>query len=231
MRRMLSRDGFEVITAKSGAEGLALARELRPSVITLDVLMQEMDGWSVLQALKADAELYRIPVVMLTVLDEKQKGFELGASGYLNKPIDRAELATQLQRFQTREGEHRALVVEDDSSVRDMLRRLLVGEGWLVREAGNGREALTALAEDRVDLILLDLMMPEMDVFEFLSAMRLPPAPAATPVIIVTGADLSGEDLRRLKLGVGRILQKSAFEQEALLAHIRDLTRRRKVAT
>ena len=231
MRRMLSRDGFEVITAKNGAEGLALARELRPSVITLDVLMQEMDGWAVLQALKADADLYRTPVVMLTVLDEKQKGFDLGASGYLNKPIDRGELATQLQRFQARPGNHRVLVVEDDPSVREMLRRLLVGEGWRVSEAGNGREALTLLDSDGVDLILLDLMMPEMDGFEFLSELRKRPAQDATPVIIVTGADLSSEDMLRLKLGVGRIMQKSAFEQEALLAHIRDLTRRHRAAT
>ena len=101
MRRYLSREGFEVVTADGGREGLEFARDLHPSVITLDVFMPDMDGWSVLQAIKQDAELSRIPVIMMTISDEKQKGFTLGASGYLTKPVDRAQLAQLLDRFKT----------------------------------------------------------------------------------------------------------------------------------
>ena len=132
--------------------------------------MPDMDGWSVLQAIKQDAELSRIPVVMMTISDEKQKGITLGASGYLTKPVDRAQLAQLLDRFKT--AMPRALVVEDNLTDRDMMRRLLVGEGWEVIVASNGREALDRLKSEDHNLILLDLMMPEMDGFEFLAEFR-----------------------------------------------------------
>ena len=169
MRRYLSREGFEVVTADGGREGLEFARDLHPSVITLDVFMPDMDGWSVLQAIRQDAELSRIPVIMMTISDEKQKGFTLGASGYLTKPVDRMQLSQLLNRFKTIAGTPRALIVEDDPNAREMMRRLLVGEGWAVSVAANGREALDRLTDERTNLILLDLMMPEMDGFEFLA--------------------------------------------------------------
>ena len=231
MRRFLSREGFDVITAESGAEGLVAARTLRPSVITLDVLMPGMDGWSMLEAMKSDPELAAIPVIMVTILDEKQKGFALGASGYLNKPIDRGRLAAILARFRSTASTRRALVVEDDVATREMMRRLLVGEGWEVAEAGNGREALQRLGRERPDLILLDLMMPEMDGFEFLAECRKVPEYGGIPVIIVTAADLTDHDRSRLNGGVEHVLQKAAFEQEDLLAQIRQLVGRYATAT
>jgi len=221
MRRYLSREGFDVVTAAGGREGLEFARELHPSVITLDVFMPDMDGWSVLQAIKQDAELSRIPVVMMTISDEKQKGITLGASGYLTKPVDRAQLAQLLDRFKT--AMPRALVVEDNLTDRDMMRRLLVGEGWEVIVASNGREALDRLKSENPNLILLDLMMPEMDGFEFLAEFRKTPKFASTPVIVVTAADLSREDRRRLDGGVEHILQKAAPSREDFLRQIRDL--------
>jgi CheY-like chemotaxis protein len=221
MRRYLSREGFDVVTAAGGREGLEFARELHPSVITLDVFMPDMDGWSVLQAIKQDAELSRIPVVMMTISDEKQKGITLGASGYLTKPVDRAQLAQLLDRFKT--AMPRALVVEDNLTDRDMMRRLLVGEGWEVIVASNGREALDRLKSEDHNLILLDLMMPEMDGFEFLAEFRKTPKFASTPVIVVTAADLSLEDRRRLDGGVEHILQKAAPSREDFLRQIRDL--------
>jgi adenylate cyclase len=221
MRRYLSREGFDVVTAAGGHEGLEFARELHPSVITLDVFMPDMDGWSVLQAIKQDADLRHIPVIMMTISDEKQKGITLGASGYLTKPVDRAQLAQLLDRFKT--AMPRALVVEDNLTDRDMMRRLLVGEGWEVIVASNGREALDRLQSEHPNLILLDLMMPEMDGFEFLAEFRKTPKFASTPVIVVTAADLSLEDRRRLDGGVEHILQKAAPSREDFLRQIRDL--------
>jgi CheY-like chemotaxis protein len=221
MRRYLSREGFDVVTAAGGREGLEFARELNPSVITLDVFMPDLDGWSVLQALKQDADLRRIPVIMMTISDEKQKGITLGASGYLTKPVDRAQLAQLLDRFKT--AMPRALVVEDNLTDREMMRRLLAGEGWEVMVASNGREALDRLKSEHPNLILLDLMMPEMDGFEFLAEFRKTPKFASTSVIVVTAADLSLEDRRRLDGGVEHILQKAAPSREDFLRQIRDL--------
>jgi CheY-like chemotaxis protein len=221
MRRYLSREGFDVVTAAGGREGLEFARELHPSVITLDVFMPDLDGWSVLQALKQDGDLRHIPVILMTISDEKQKGFTLGASGYLTKPVDRAQLAQLLDRFKTTAP--RALVVEDNLTDREMMRRLLAGEGWAVTVAGNGREALDRLKSERPNLILLDLMMPEMDGFEFLAEFRKAPTFASTPVIVVTAADLTPEDRRRLDGGVEHILQKAAPNREDFLRQVRDL--------
>ena len=221
MRRYLSREGFDVVTAAGGREGLEFARELHPSVITLDVFMPDLDGWSVLQALKQDGDLRRIPVILMTISDEKQKGIMLGASGYLTKPVDRAQLAQLLDRFKT--AAPRALLVEDNLTDREMMRRLLVGEGWAVTAAGNGREALDRLKSERPNLILLDLMMPEMDGFEFLAEFRKTPTFASTPVIVVTAADLTLEDRRRLDGGVEHILQKAAPNREDFLRQVRDL--------
>jgi CheY-like chemotaxis protein len=183
--------------------------------------MPDMDGWSVLQALKQDADLRRIPVIMMTISDEKQKGITLGASDYLTKPVDRAQLAQLLDRFKT--AMPRALVVEDNLTDREMMRRLLASEGWEVMVASNGREALDRLKSENPNLILLDLMMPEMDGFEFLAEFRKTPKFASTPVIVVTAADLSLEDRRRLDGGVEHILQKAAPSREDFLRQIRDL--------
>jgi signal transduction histidine kinase/CheY-like chemotaxis protein len=229
MRRYLSREGFDVVTAAGGREGLEFARELHPSVITLDVFMPDLDGWSVLQALKQDADLRRIPVILMTISDEKQKGITLGASGYLTKPVDRTQLAQLLDRFRT--VMPRALVVEDNLTDCEMMRRLLIGEGWEVMIASNGREALERLKSEHPNLILLDLMMPEMDGFEFLAEFRKSPESALTPVIVVTAADLSVEDRRRLDGGVEHILQKAAPNREDFLSQVRDLIGRYAVVT
>jgi CheY-like chemotaxis protein/two-component sensor histidine kinase len=223
MRRFLAREGFDVVTAEDGQEGLALARRLRPALITLDVLMPGMDGWSVLQSLKADPELAEIPVVMLTIVDEKNKGYALGASEYVTKPIDRERLRALLGRFCDQGAGRRALIVEDDEDTRRWLHRALEREGWEVSEAANGREGLERLAKAPVNLILLDLMMPEMDGFEFLAERRKSKALDRIPVIVVTAADLSEDDRRRLNGGVLHVLQKSAQTRDQLLGELRDL--------
>ncbi|MGH6990286.1 MAG: ATP-binding response regulator, partial [Stellaceae bacterium] len=224
IRRYLSREGFDVVTAAKGNEGISLARELKPSVITLDVLMPDTGGWSVLQALKSDPALTSIPVIMISILDEQHKGFALGASGYLNKPIDRGKLTALLAGFKHgREIMPRALVIEDDDSTRHVMVRLLEGEGYEVAEAANGKIGLERLAPERPDLILLDLMMPEMDGFEFLAELRRDPGNDTIAVIIVTAADLSSEERQRLNGDVSHVLEKAAYRREELLDHIRKL--------
>ena len=221
MERHLSKDGVEVVTAKDGEEGLKLARKLNPAVITLDVLMPGADGWQVLRELKADSALAQIPVVMCTILDDKNKGYALGAADYMNKPVSRDNLRDVLSRYLSSGAGARVLVVEDDETTRTMLRRLLVGEGCLVSEAANGRLALDQLPESRPVLILLDLMMPEMDGFEFLTEIRGMEAYADIPVIVITAADLSEQDRARLNGGVEQILNKSAFDRDDLLEEVR----------
>jgi PAS domain S-box-containing protein len=221
MRRFLTREGFEAVTAKDGREGLLLARELKPALITLDVLMPGIDGWSVLEALKADPELADIPVVMLTILNEPNTGYSLGAADYVTKPIDRKRLRGILARNAMSQG-RRVLVVEDDPDTRSWLSRTLREEGWTVSEAANGREGLALVAEASPDLVLLDLMMPEMDGFEFLEELR-GGLGHRLPVVVITAADLSPEDHERLNGSVLKVLQKTAHSREELFAELRGL--------
>ena len=208
------------MTAASGEDGLRLAREQRPDAITLDVMMPGMDGWAVLCALTTDPQLADIPVIMLTIVDDKKMGYALGASEYLTKPIDRARLVAVLTKYRR---DLPVLVVDDDASIRQLLRRILEEEGYTVVEADNGRVALERLGERVPGAILLDLMMPEMDGFEFLSALHEREAWRHIPVVIVTAKDLTSEEHDRLNGSVVRILQKGAYAQEELLAEVRAL--------
>jgi Amt family ammonium transporter len=223
MQRFLHKEGFQVVTASSGDAGLQLARELKPAAITLDVMMPGMDGWAVLTRLKADPELAHIPVVMLTMVDNKNLGYALGASDYLTKPIDRDHLIKLLQKYRCIQPPCSILIVEDDQSIRQILRRTLEKEGWQVAEAENGRVALEHMDKNTPELILLDLMMPEMDGFQFIAELRKVLAWHSIPVIVITAMDLTLEERLRLNGRVEQILQKGAYSQEVLLREVRDL--------
>jgi PAS domain S-box-containing protein len=230
VNRYLSREGFFVATARGGEEGLRLARELRPTAITLDVMMPGMDGWSVLSALKADPEVAGIPVIMLTLVNDKNLGFALGASDYLSKPLDRSRLVEAVRLRCRSAAETRGLlVVEDDANTRELVRRTMEKDGWTIQEAASGLEALAALKRGRFDLILLDVMMPDMDGFEFLTELRQHEAWRSIPVVVITAKDLTEEDRMflngSLMLGncVKRILHKGQFNYEDLLVEVRDL--------
>ena len=225
MRRFLVREGFRPETAGSGEEGLRLARELRPIIITLDVMMPGMDGWAVLQELKASSETQDIPVIMLTMVDDKNIGFALGATDYMTKPIDRSRLSALLGKHRCKdpEGGCRVLVVEDDETTRQMMVSLLAHEGWRVSEAENGRLALESLEQSCPDLILLDLMMPEMDGFEFAHRLRERDAWRAVPVIVLTAKDITEEDRLRLGGYVEKIVQKGSWDRAELLREIGQL--------
>jgi CheY-like chemotaxis protein len=222
VQEFLLREGDAVLTASDGPEGLRLARQQRPLVITLDVLMQGLAGWAVLSALKSDPELCNTPVVMLTMTDERRMGFALGAAEYLTKPVDRGRLSAALRRFRA-EGAGPALVVEDDKSTRQMMRESLERDGWLVDVAENGRVGLERLAARRPAVVLLDLMMPEVDGFAFLAALREDPANADLPVVVVTARDLSAADRSRLTGGVQADFRKGAFTRDELLTEVRSL--------
>jgi signal transduction histidine kinase/DNA-binding response OmpR family regulator len=222
MTRFLTKEGFIVRTASTGPEGLTLAKSLRPTAITLDVMMPGMDGWAVLAALKADPATAEIPIIMVTMSDNKEMGFALGAAEHLSKPVNWQHLTDLIQRLD-RDGSRQVLIVEDEPGVREMLERTLKKEGWITGSAVNGREALERVKQSRPSLILLDLMMPEMDGFEFLSHLRANPAWVSIPVIVLTARDLGPEDRARLSGQVQQILQKGSYAKDQLLSQVRSL--------
>jgi CheY-like chemotaxis protein/nitrogen-specific signal transduction histidine kinase len=222
IKRFLIKDGFDVATAASGEQGLRLAHELKPAAITLDVMMPEMDGWSVLRALKADPVLRTIPVIMLTMIDDRSRGYSLGAVDYLTKPVDREQLHKVLSRYSRDDDDRLVLLVEDDVETREIMARTLANAGWTVSEAENGQEALNSMDSQQPRLILLDLMMPVMDGFGFLAAMRERPEWQHIPVIVITAKDLTREDRDRLAGMVEEVVEKSGHTREELLERVRD---------
>ncbi len=223
LSRFLVKEGFPAQTASSGEEGLRLAHQLQPIAITLDVMMPGMDGWSVLLALKADEMLHDIPVIMLTMVDDKNRGYALGASEYATKPVDRARLSQILKKYVCPNPPCPVLLVEDDDATREIMRAMLEKEGWTVSEATNGVEALKCVEENRPNLILLDLMMPEMDGFEFAAALRHRPEWSSIPIVVLTAKDLTDEDRLRLNGYVQKILQKVGQSREDILQQVRQL--------
>jgi signal transduction histidine kinase/CheY-like chemotaxis protein len=206
--RHLERGGFAVVAARSGQEGLRLVRELRPAAVTLDIMMPDLDGWTVLAAIKGDPELAGIPVVLMSIVDQKNRGYALGAADYLVKPVDRATLVATLRNICGATA-GRVLLVDDDEMVRRSVRQALQPLGWKVTEAENGRVAVDLLASGRPDVIILDLMMPTMDGFEFIHELRGRPDWQDLPVVVITAKDLTQEDRERLNGGVERVIQKS----------------------
>ena len=208
VKRHLERAGFAVVTARGGQEGLRLVRELRPAAVTLDIMMPDLDGWTVLAAIKGDPALAGIPVVLMSIVDQKNRGYALGAADYLVKPVDRTKLVKTLTGI-CGSTAGRALLVDDDDVVRRSVRQALEPIGWNVTEAENGQIAIKSLNAARPDVIILDLMMPKMDGFEFLDELRGRSEWQDIPVVVITAKELTQEDRTRLNGGVERIIQKS----------------------
>jgi signal transduction histidine kinase/CheY-like chemotaxis protein len=228
LSHVLSNAGFEVVAAR-GNECLGVARRVQPRAITLNVMMAGTDGWSLLGALKADRQLAAIPVILLGMVDAKNLGHALGASDYLVKPVDYDRLLDILKQHCGLTGSRLALVAEDEPATRAMLRRALERAGWAVAEATNGRQALDCVAQQRPALVVLDLMMPEMDGFEFIADLRQHPEWRSIPVVVVTAKDLTEEERSFLNASlllsgcVRRIIQKGAFTLDDLMREVRDL--------
>jgi CheY-like chemotaxis protein len=220
LERELAGVGYHILHAAGGREGLKLAKQARPDVITLDIIMPDLDGWSVLKALKADPELCDIPVVLVTIMGDRDLGFALGAADYITKPLDRELLMRAVGRHVRGGDRAQVLVVDDDPKTRDMLRRTLQKAGWTVAEAANGCEALEALERAKPALVLLDLLMPDMDGFEVLERLNGDATWREVPVIIVTAKDLTPDDIERLHGRVAKVLQKGTYERRDLVRDI-----------
>lgn len=219
LKRNLIKSGYDVLVATSGAEGLEIARTKHPAAITLDVMMPGMDGWSVLTALKSDTSVSHIPVIMVTMLQDRQFGFALGAAEFLTKPVNHDKLREVLAKYCGQPASY-ALVVEDDPGNRQLLCRMLEKENVRYIEAANGSEALERVAEEPPGIILLDLMMPVMDGFEFLNLLRRQPGHEHIPVVVITAKDLNTEDRERLTGSVSQVIQKGAVDRDKLLHDI-----------
>jgi signal transduction histidine kinase/DNA-binding response OmpR family regulator/HAMP domain-containing protein len=220
--KMLEKEGYRIISANNGVEALSLARQHRPQAITLDVLMPQMDGWRALKELKADPALRDIPVIMVTVLNERGMAIPLGAADFMTKPVDRQRLTALLREHCPASSDASILVVEDDLPTREALCRMLTGMGYAAHAAVNGRSALDWLdSHPAPSLILLDLLMPEMDGFEFLRELRKGPAFAEIPVIVVTAKELTAEDFGVLRGQTERIIAKDPSYLIELAAAVR----------
>jgi CheY-like chemotaxis protein len=185
--------------------------------------MPRMDGWSVLRALRADAELGDTPIIMVTVLDEQNLAFSLGATDYLHKPVEWGQLKSAMERFKPSEHDGPVLVIDDDADARERMATLLTREGWRVASAEHGRAGLDAVAARMPSLILLDLMMPEMDGFAFLRALRARREWRDIPVVVLTAKDVTADDRRRLAGQADRVLQKGRLGLSDLAETLRSL--------
>jgi signal transduction histidine kinase/CheY-like chemotaxis protein len=220
--RGLQGTGVRVVTAGDGPSALELARVHHPVAITLDVLMPGMDGWEVLRELKADSETRDIPVIMVTMTDDRKLAYSLGATELLTKPVRREQLVALLDRHAASDGERHALVVDDKLENREVLRHVLEGEGWRVSQAENGQQALDEVASDPPALILLDLMMPVMDGFDFVLEMRRRETGPEIPIVVVTAKDITEEDRRRLNGGVVGLIERGGRDLDSLAELLRD---------
>jgi len=221
--RHLTRDGLNVIEAVDGEQGLQMARECHPDIITLDVMMPNVDGWSVLNQLKADEETSDIPVIMLSMLDNHSLGYALGACDYLVKPINHQQLISVVNRLLKEDDKGKVMVVDDDPDMACLLRTLLQESGIEVMVAENGQHALEVMAEHRPSMVLLDLVMPVMDGFEFLRRLRGMTEYQHTPVVVLSAADLSSETRTQLQQVVAEVVSKHTVSPQQLVADIKSI--------
>jgi CheY-like chemotaxis protein/signal transduction histidine kinase len=223
LQKYLSKLGYQVELADNGEEGLRLAKKIFPDVITLDVMMPKMDGWEVLSYLKADPELDHIPVIVLSMIEDKSVGYSLGASDYLIKPITREQISKILQKYHFAHNDTTQLimVIDDDAVTRDMTARMLRKAGWRVCKVDDGRIALNYIQKKQPDLILLDLQMPAMNGFEFVTQLRQ--SYDSIPILVLTARDLSMEERLRLNTHVLGIFQKGSYSRYELLAQVKNL--------
>ncbi len=220
LQRNLAASGYRTVAAGSGKDGISKAKELLPDAITLDVIMPHTDGWAVLTALKSNADTAHIPVVMVTISEDKRLGFSLGASEFLSKPVDRKKLVGVLERF-LGQGENRTvLLVEDDKATREIMRKYLANENTTIIEAENGRVGIKKLSETRPALILLDLMMPEMDGFGFIEEYRKRREWHQVPIIVITAKVLTKAEKAKLEGWVDGFYSKLDTSIEQVLKDV-----------
>jgi CheY-like chemotaxis protein len=223
LHRYLSNEGYNVVMAVNGKQGLQMAKEIVPDMITLDVMMPEMDGWETLVALKNDPFLVNIPVVMSSIIEDRHLAQTLGAVDYLAKPVDKERLLKVVDKHIARSARGPILVIEDDPDTLEITCNLLVQAGWSVQAAENSIEAIEIIEKSPPMLILLDLMMPEMDGFEIIKKLRYHPQWQLIPIIVVTSVELSTSEYAQLSKQVQNIFQKGKYELQDLLNEVNEV--------
>jgi CheY-like chemotaxis protein len=224
LRTYLESDGYRVAVVEDGQQAIEAARALAPFAITLDISLPKQDGWTVLNTLKREPTTADIPVVIVSIVDNRDYGLVLGASDYLVKPIDHERLRSTLRGLErTGASDGTILVVEDDPALRDVLGSVLAEDGWRVVTASDGGEALASVERDHPSAILLDLMIPRVDGFEVLRTLREQPATRDLPVIVVTAKDLTEDDRTRLARSAEQVILKQALRMDDLRTEIRGL--------
>ncbi|MBI3926487.1 MAG: response regulator [Armatimonadetes bacterium] len=223
LRHLLEGEGFEVIEAFSGEAAVELARKEKPRLVLLDLILPDVNGFEVLANLKKHPETRHTPVIILSIVEDEEKCYRLGANDYLPKPIDRERLLERVSALaaSSERGRQEILVVDDDESVRRALRAMLAGHGYRVREASGGKQALAEIHKSPPDLVLLDLMMPDVTGHDVLRELKQNPAMASIPVVVLTAAEPDEQD-RALRIGAESLMTKPFSEQE-LTAAVREL--------
>lgn len=223
MKHYLANEEWKIAHAPNGQEGLAMAKSLLPEVICLDILMPSMDGWSVLGALKNDEQLKHIPVIIWSMVNDEALGYSLGAAEYLQKPAKKEEVVTTFERYVKNKANLEVLVVEDDATTQELLVKTLVKEGYEVTVANNGEQAIEHLKINTPALILLDLMMPEMDGFQFIEETKEITQTQDIPIIVVTAKNLTSEEIAQLHTYVRCVMQKGLYKHQMLLNKIEEI--------
>lgn len=227
VRGHLEAEGFQVVVATDGVEALAAAREFQPDTAILDIHLPVLDGWSVLTQLKSDPALSAIHVIILSVEDDRKRGFSLGACDYLLKPVEPEQLVAVVRRSVTpASGE--VLIVDDDAATRELVARSLRRVGFSTADAESGDEALVRIRVNPPALLVLDLLMPRVDGFEVIRQMRS--EGRTTPVVVLTGKVLTAEEERTLRAGFVQIVTKGGFAIDQVVCEAkRALVQRRTV--
>jgi CheY-like chemotaxis protein len=226
----LSGAGFNVSVARDGEEGLAMARSLHPAGITLDISLPRLDGWDFLTQIKSDSSTADIPVIIVSMLDERGKGFALGAADYLVKPVNRDELLATLGRFAVNSrgpgAPCKVLAIDDEPLALELIEASLVPQGFIVLRATGGEEGVMKAQSERPALIILDLLMPEMDGFTVAERLRGNPATAEIPIVVLTSKSISQEEKQRLNANISHLARKGEFNRGEFVELVRRLCQR-----
>jgi signal transduction histidine kinase/CheY-like chemotaxis protein len=222
LRVYLEAAGARVVSARDGREGLDTVRRLSPAGVILDILLPGIDGWEVLAQLKADPGTAAIPVIVVSMLDERGRGFALGAAEYLVKPVGKEQLLAALYRAAAMpERTHTVVAIDDDPLAIELVRASLEPEGWTVLGAATGQEGLALIRERPPSAVLLDLLMPGMDGFEVVEALRAEPATKSVPVVILTSKSMTRQDKERLQGRITYVARKTEFDLSGLAGLLR----------
>jgi signal transduction histidine kinase/DNA-binding response OmpR family regulator/putative methionine-R-sulfoxide reductase with GAF domain len=228
LEKYLRDNGYNIATAGDGDVALEKARTLQPFAITLDIMLPGRDGWEIIQELKNDPQTADIPIIVLSMLDNRQLGYNLGAAEYLVKPVSRRSLLDRLNQLRVNAALNEALVVEDDLVEQRVLNMALQEAGLHVTSFTSGIEALAWLDDHTPDVITLDLMMPGMDGFQVLEEIKQRPHLRHVPVLIITAKDILPEERARLNHRIAAIIQKGPAQRDAVLQEVREQLHQRR---